>query len=205
MVVKFPAAGVVVPIAPGAAQVPPRREEALIVPVPLKSNDAPVPTTMAAVVLVPEVIPEKGIEVAAIELVHVGATPAPADVKNCPVVPAELPGIKAPVRLRFPPSVVRLAPETVRVLSSVVAPWRVNAPGVVTDPIVFTEEAPLPKVLVVDAPVPMVELPDDVRVVNAPAPGVVLPSVPGAAKVTPSKELALRLATLVVEAIANGA
>jgi len=136
---------------------------------------------------------------------QVGAAPAPAEVKICPVVPARLPGIKAPVRLRFPPSVVRLFPDTVKVLSSVVAPWRVNAPGVVTDPIVFTEEAPLPKVLVSAVPVPMVELPDDVRVVNAPDPGVVLPIGPGAAKVAPFRELALRLATLVVEATTNGA
>jgi hypothetical protein len=35
MVVKLPAAGVVVPIAPGAAQVLPIKEEALIVPVPV--------------------------------------------------------------------------------------------------------------------------------------------------------------------------
>jgi hypothetical protein len=66
-------------------------------------------------------------------------------------------------------------------------------------------EAPAPKVLVVDAPVPMVELPLDVRVVKAPVPGVVLPIGPGAAKVAPFRELALRLATLVVEAITNGA
>ena len=35
MLVKLPAAGVVVPIAPGAAQVAPIRELALIVPVPV--------------------------------------------------------------------------------------------------------------------------------------------------------------------------
>ena len=34
IVVKFPAAGVVVPIAPGITQVLPIREDALIVPVP---------------------------------------------------------------------------------------------------------------------------------------------------------------------------
>jgi hypothetical protein len=178
-------------------------------------REAPVPTTIAAVVFVPEVIPEKGTLVAEIVEVQVGATPAPDEIKNCPVVPGRLPGIKAPVRLRFPPSVVRLFPDTVKVLSKVVAPWRVNAPGVVTDPIVFTEEAPppivllseapLPKVLVSDAPVPMVELPLDVSVVNAPDPGVVLPIGPGAAKVAPFRELALRLATLVVEATTNGA
>src|SRR5450756_2426149 len=124
---------------------------------------------MAAVVLVPEVIPEKGTLVAGMVELQVGATPAPAEVKICPLVPGRLFGIKAPVRLRLPPSVVRLFPDTVKVLSSVVAPWRVNAPGVVTEPIVLTEEAPLP----------MVELPDDVRVVKAPVPGVVLPIGPG--------------------------
>jgi hypothetical protein len=40
---------------------------------------------------------------------------------------------------------------------------------------VFTEEAPAPKVLVVAAPVPMVELSDEVRVVKAPDPPVMEP------------------------------
>jgi hypothetical protein len=81
MVVKFPAAGVVVPIAPGAAQVAPIKEEALMVPDPVEFNDAPVPTNIAAVVLVPEVIPEKGTLVAGMVELQVGATPAPAEVK----------------------------------------------------------------------------------------------------------------------------
>ena len=62
MVVKFPAAGVVVPIAPGAAHVLPIKLEALIVPVLEYVREAPAPTTIAAVVLVAEVIPENGTE-----------------------------------------------------------------------------------------------------------------------------------------------
>ena len=72
------------------------------------------------------------------------------------------------------------APEMVtapvlKVLSNVVAPCRVKAPGVVTDPMVFTDEAPDPKVLVVLAPVAKVVLPEEVNVVNAPVPGVAAP------------------------------
>ena len=70
-----------------------------------------------------------------------------------------------PVTVRFPPSEVKLAPETVNVLSSVVAPWRVRAPGVVVEPIVLADEAAVPNVV----------LPDEVRVVNAPVKGVVAP------------------------------
>ena len=50
----------------------------------------------------PEVIPEKGTEVAGTVLVQVGATPAPAEVKNCPVLPAVEFGIKAAENCRFP-------------------------------------------------------------------------------------------------------
>jgi len=60
-----------------------------------------------------------------------------------------------PVTVKFPPREVRLLPETVKVLSNVVAPCKVKVPGVVTEPIVFIDEAPVPKV--VD--------PDDVNVV----------------------------------------
>ncbi|KKT88533.1 MAG: hypothetical protein UW88_C0010G0009 [Candidatus Collierbacteria bacterium GW2011_GWD2_45_10] len=38
-------------------------------------------------------------------------------------------------------------PETVKVLSKVVAPCKVSVPGVVVEPMVFTDEAPVPKVL----------------------------------------------------------
>ena len=69
----------------------------------------------------------------------------------------------------------RTAGERVKVLSSVVAPWSVRAPGVVTAPIVLTEEAPEPKVLVSEEPVPMVEAPEEVRVVKAPEAAVVAP------------------------------
>ena len=51
---------------------------------------------MAAWVFVPEVIPEKGTEVAGTVDVQVGAAPAPAEERNWPEVPAVLPGIKAP-------------------------------------------------------------------------------------------------------------
>ena len=45
-------------------------------------------------------------------------------------------------------------------LSNVVAPCKVNVPGVVVEPMVFID----------DAPVPMVEFPDEVKVVKAPVP-----------------------------------
>jgi len=74
------------------------------------------------------------------------------------------------VTVKFPPRDVRLFPDTVNVLSSVVAPCKVKAPGVVTAPIVFIDEAPEPNVFVKEAPVPIVELPEEVRVVKEPAP-----------------------------------
>jgi hypothetical protein len=105
--------------------------------------------------------------------------------------------------------------ERTKVLSSVVAPCKVKAPGVVVEPmvlileapppIVLVLEAPEPKVLVSEAPVPIVELPDEVNVVKAPVLGVPEPIGPGAAKVAPFRELAFKLATLVVEATTKGA
>jgi hypothetical protein len=65
--------------------------------------------------------------------------------------------------------------DSTKVLSSVVAPCKVRAPGVVEEPMVLIEEAPLPKVLVVDEPVAKVELPEEVRLVNAPLAAVVAP------------------------------
>jgi hypothetical protein len=53
---KVPDPAVPLPIAPGLARVAPPSAEALIVPEPEKFNEAPVPTTIAAVVFVPEVI-----------------------------------------------------------------------------------------------------------------------------------------------------
>jgi hypothetical protein len=47
---------------------------------------------------------------------------------------------------------------------------------------VLAEEAPAPKVLVVEAPVPIVEFPDEVKVVKAPVFGVVPPMPKGAAQ-----------------------
>jgi hypothetical protein len=81
-----------------------------------------------------------------------------------------------PVTVRLPPKEVRLLPETVKVLSRVVAPWRVRAPGVVEEPMVLTLLAPEPKVLVREAPVPMVEAPEEVKVVKLPAPPVMEPA-----------------------------
>ena len=99
------------------------------------------------------------------ELAKVISPPAPV-LKVRPVVPWTT---------RLPPSVVRLLPDTVKVLSRVVAPWRVKAPGVVVEPMVLTDEAPEPKVLVKEEPVPMVEAPEEVRVVKAPVEAVVAP------------------------------
>ncbi|HUC95052.1 MAG TPA: hypothetical protein VMR19_03585, partial [Candidatus Saccharimonadales bacterium] len=57
IVVKLPAAGVVVPMAPGVTQVAPTKLDALIVPVEAYVKDEPVLTVMAAGwVLVPVVI-----------------------------------------------------------------------------------------------------------------------------------------------------
>lgn len=57
-VVNVPAPAVPPPIAPGLAKVAPAKAEALIVPVPPKFSEAPDPTTIAAVVLVPEAMVE---------------------------------------------------------------------------------------------------------------------------------------------------
>jgi hypothetical protein len=78
----------------------------------------------------------------------------------------------------------------VKVLSRVVAPWKVSAPGVVLEPIVFIEEAPDPNVLVVEEPVANVELPEELRVVNRPLLAVPEPMAPGAANVAPFKDSA---------------
>ena len=102
---------------------------------------------------------------------------APAPVYDCPaatktpdvaVMSPEIVGVAVhvvPVTVRFPPSEVKLAPETVNVLSSVVAPWRVRAPGVVIEPIVLADEAAVPRFV----------FPVELRVVNAPVKGVVAP------------------------------
>lgn len=58
-VVKAPDPGVPPPIAPGAAKVAPLRVVELIVPLPLTVSDAPVPTIIAALAFVPEVMAEK--------------------------------------------------------------------------------------------------------------------------------------------------
>ena len=60
MLVNLPVEAVPPPIAPGLAKVLPLRVEALIVPVPVKLSDAPEPTNIEALVLVPLVMPEKG-------------------------------------------------------------------------------------------------------------------------------------------------
>ncbi|MCX6754148.1 MAG: hypothetical protein NTV03_03790 [Candidatus Nomurabacteria bacterium] len=53
-----------------------------------------------------------------------------------------------------------------KVLSRVVAPWKVSDPGVVVEPMVLLDEAPLPNVLVVLIPVARVVLPEEVIVVD---------------------------------------
>ena len=91
-----------------------------------------------------------------------------------------------PVTVKFPPNVVNPVPNNVRVgfvvtLPSVMAvvfadpativePSKVKVPGVVADPIVFIDEAPLPNVLVVEAPVARVVFPEEVSVVKEPVP-----------------------------------
>ena len=67
--VKVPDAEAVPPIAPGDAKVAPPKEDALIVPVPVKFKDAPVPTSIAAAVLVPLVNDEKAAD-DAVTFVH---------------------------------------------------------------------------------------------------------------------------------------
>ena len=113
------------------------------------------------------------------------AVSAPLAVKpEVAVISPEMVGVAVqavPVTVRFPPKEVRLLPETVKVLSSVVAPCRVRVPGVVTEPMV----------LMLEAPVPIVEFPDEVRVLNAPVLGVPDPIVPGAAQVDPIRVEAL--------------
>ena len=59
-----------------------------------------------------------------------------------------------------------LAPVWEKVLSRVVAPCKVIVPGVVVDPRVLIEEAPVPRV----------EFPEEVRVVKEPAPPVIAPA-----------------------------
>jgi hypothetical protein len=97
------------------------------------------------------------------------AVKVPFDVNpDVAVIKPEIVGVAVqavPVTVRFPPSEVRLLPETVKVLSSVVAPCKVSEPGVIVEPIVFIDEAPVPRV--VD--------PDEVSVVKAPVEGVVAP------------------------------
>jgi hypothetical protein len=76
--VKAPVEAVPEPIGPGAAKVAAPNVVALIVPVPLIVNDAPEPTTIAAVVFVALVIALKAVpepvdcQVAVVALVAVG-------------------------------------------------------------------------------------------------------------------------------------
>ena len=101
-VVKAPVFGVPEPIVPGAAQVLPNNVEAFIVPEFAKFNEAPVSTTIAAVVFVLEVIPENGTEVAVTVLVQLGAA-APFEIKNCPAVPAAVTSIESASVQTTPP------------------------------------------------------------------------------------------------------
>src|SRR3989344_1381029 len=70
-----------------------------------------------------------------------------------------------------------LAPVWEKLLSSVVAPCNVSAPGVVAEPMVLIELAPAPKVLVVPAPVASVVLPVEARVSKVPPPEKVVAPV----------------------------
>ena len=83
--VKVPEAGVVEPIGPDEAKVFPLRLEALMVPEPVKSNVAPLPTTIEAPVLVPDVIAEKAL--LAVLAIHEGGEPEPFDSRTKPEVP----------------------------------------------------------------------------------------------------------------------
>ena len=75
-VVNAPVLAVVEPIPCGTAHVLPSNVLALIVPVPLKFNEAPVPTTIAAVVFVPLVMFVNGTVIAGV-LDQLGVAPAP--------------------------------------------------------------------------------------------------------------------------------
>ena len=91
-----------------------------------------------------------------------------------------------PVTVRFPPRDVRPVPSNVRVglvvtfpkvmavvlapPATIVDPSKVKVPGVVAAPMVLIDEAPEPNVFVSDEPVPIVDAPEDVRVVKDPAP-----------------------------------
>ncbi len=99
---KAPVPGVVDPMGPGAANVAPLRLDALIVPDPVKSIDAPVPTVMVALLFVPEVITLKGTVTADREPDQTGAEPAPWERRTWPTVPASVPGIKAPENWTLP-------------------------------------------------------------------------------------------------------
>src|SRR5205807_91795 len=104
---------VVLPIAPGAANVLPLRVDALIVPLPVKLRLAPLPTTIAAVVLVPLVIPENGTVPAESPeaATQLGAVPVPLLCRTYPLVPGLTAAI-APVPLPYntPYCVKLLAP-----------------------------------------------------------------------------------------------
>jgi hypothetical protein len=74
-VVKAPVLGVVLPIAPGAAQVPLSKLDAFIVPELAKPNEAPVSTVIVAEVFVPVVIPLNGTVEAGTELTNSNPVP----------------------------------------------------------------------------------------------------------------------------------
>jgi hypothetical protein len=136
------------------------------------------------------------------EIVGVAVQAVPVTVRLPPRVVSPVPRReKVGLEVTFPrvKAVVLASPATME------EPRRVSVPGVVAEPMVLMEEAPLPKVLVRDEPVARVVLPFEVRVVKAPLPGVPEPMDPGEAKVAPFREEALRLATLVVDATTNGA
>lgn len=97
-------------------------------------------------------------------------------------VPVEL--IKVVPRIVVAPLIAFVPPDAPKVLAALV---------------------PVPNVFVREAPVPIVELPEEESVVKAPDEGVVEPIGPGDAKVAPFNDEAFKLATFVVEAMTSGA
>jgi len=90
-----------------------------------------------------------------------------------PVVVSAPPSVVSPVPSKLSVGFVVTFPRVKAVVladpATIVEPKRVRVPGVVAEPIVLIDDAPDPNVLVSVAPVPMVDAPDEVRVVKEPA------------------------------------
>jgi len=96
-----------------------------------------------------------------------------------PVVVSAPPRVVSPVPSKVSVGLVVTFPSDIPVVLAppavIVEPRSVNVPGVVAEPIVLIDDAPLPIVLVVPVPVARVVLPYEVRVVKAPDAAVVAP------------------------------